>query len=68
MISPRMIREPRHMTLHQAAKDDHLPLDTLVDFRDHVEVVDAARYTALFCAVEYVHRDITDLLLKKEQM
>lgn len=60
-----MILEPNDMNLHQAAKDDHLPLvDTLVDFGYHVEAVDADGCMALFYAVEYKHRDIIELSLK----
>jgi len=53
------------MTLHQGAKDGHLPfVDNLVDFGYHVDAVDADECMALFYAVEYEHRDIIELLLK----
>jgi ankyrin repeat protein len=60
-----MIREASDMTLHQGAKDCHLPLvDNLVDFGYHVNVVDADGCTALFYVVQYEHRDIVEFLLK----
>jgi ankyrin repeat protein len=60
-----MISEPSYTTLHQAAKDGHLPLfETLVDFRCHVDTADADGCTALFYAVQYEHRDTVELLLK----
>jgi hypothetical protein len=52
-----MILEPSDMTLHQGAKDGHLPLvDNLIDFGYHVDALDADGCTALFYAVEYEHR------------
>jgi ankyrin repeat protein len=60
-----MIRETSDMTLHQRENDGHLPLiDNLVDFRYHVDAVDADGCTAMFYAVEYEHRDIIELLLR----
>jgi Ankyrin repeat. len=53
------------MTLHQAANDGRLPIeDTLVDLGCHVDAVDADGCGAMFYAVEYEHRDITEFLLK----
>jgi ankyrin repeat protein len=56
-----MIRESDDMTLHQGAKDGHLPLvDNLVEFGYHVDALEADGRTVLFYAVEHEHRDVIE--------
>jgi serine/threonine-protein phosphatase 6 regulatory ankyrin repeat subunit B len=60
-----MIPESSYKSLHQAAKNGHLPLvDKLLNVGYHINAVDTDGYTALFYAVQCERRDIIELLLK----